>query len=174
VASSEATVSATSSTSAAASCWRTWAKAGGERVVDPALGLLDRVGWGVATLGSRAALGSRGAGRTRDAGSTGLDGGSSRRLLGLLEAEPEAVPLGVERDDLELERLTLVDDIARVGDALVGELADVDQALESVADARKVKTVAPLAAKTEQGRRAPARRALPPRARAGALASLAR
>ena len=43
--------------------------------------------------------------------------------------------LGVERDDLELERLALVDDVARVGDALVGQLADVDQALEAVADA---------------------------------------
>ena len=43
--------------------------------------------------------------------------------------------LGVERDDLELERLALVDDVARVGDALVGQLADVDQPLEAVADA---------------------------------------
>ena len=42
--------------------------------------------------------------------------------------------LGVERDDLELELLALVDDIARMGDALVGELADVDEALEAVAD----------------------------------------
>ena len=43
--------------------------------------------------------------------------------------------LGVERDDLELERLALVDDVTRMGDALVGQLADVDQALEPVADA---------------------------------------
>ena len=43
--------------------------------------------------------------------------------------------LGVERDDLELELLALMDDVARVGDALVGQLADVDQALEPVADA---------------------------------------
>ena len=43
--------------------------------------------------------------------------------------------LGVERDDLELERLALVDDVTRMGDALVGQLADVDQALEAVADA---------------------------------------
>ena len=43
--------------------------------------------------------------------------------------------LGVERDDLELERLALVDDVARMGDALVRQLADVDQALEAVADA---------------------------------------
>ena len=45
--------------------------------------------------------------------------------------------LRVERDDLELERLTLVDDVTRVGNALVRELADVDQALEPVADANK-------------------------------------
>ena len=45
------------------------------------------------------------------------------------------MPLGVERDDLELERLALVDDIARVGDALVGQLADVDEPFEAVADA---------------------------------------
>ena len=45
--------------------------------------------------------------------------------------------LGVERDDLELELLALVDDVARVGDALVGQLADVDQALEAVADAHE-------------------------------------
>ena len=47
------------------------------------------------------------------------------------------MPLGVERDDLELERLALVDDVARMGDALVGQLADVDQALEPVADAHE-------------------------------------
>ena len=39
---------------------------GGQRVVDPALGLLDRVGHRVAALGSRASLGARGAGSARD------------------------------------------------------------------------------------------------------------
>ena len=72
-------------------------------------------------------------GRPRRAPGSGA--GSSRRLLGLLEAEAQAMALGVERDDLELELLALVDDVARVGDALVGQLADVDQALEPVADA---------------------------------------
>ena len=43
--------------------------------------------------------------------------------------------LRVERDDLELERLALAHDVARVGDPLVAELADVDEALEPVADA---------------------------------------
>src|SRR4029079_8623937 len=51
--------------------------------------------------------------------------------------EAEAMPLGVERDDLELERLTLVDDVTRVGDALMGQLADVDEALEHVPDAHE-------------------------------------
>ena len=112
---------------------------GGERVVDAALGLLDRVRHRVAALGSRPALGARGAGAlgapTRRG--TGLGDRTSRRLLGLLEAEAEAMALGVERDDLELERLALVDDVTRVGDALVGQLADVDQALEPVADAHE-------------------------------------
>jgi hypothetical protein len=43
--------------------------------------------------------------------------------------------LGVERDDLELELLSLMDDVGRMGDALMRQLADVDQALEPVADA---------------------------------------
>ena len=43
--------------------------------------------------------------------------------------------LGVERDDLELQRLPLVDHVAGMGDALVRELADVDEALEAVPDA---------------------------------------
>ena len=45
--------------------------------------------------------------------------------------------LGVQADDLELERLALVDDVARMGDALMGQLADVDQALEAVAHAHE-------------------------------------
>ena len=45
--------------------------------------------------------------------------------------------LGVERDDPELERLALVDHVARMGDALVRQLADVDQALEAVPDAHE-------------------------------------
>ena len=45
--------------------------------------------------------------------------------------------LGVERDDLELERLSLVDDVTRMGHALVGQLADVDESLKSVADAHE-------------------------------------
>src|SRR6476659_2426601 len=45
------------------------------------------------------------------------------------------MPLRVERDDLQLQLLALVDDVARMGHALVGQLADVDQALEPVANA---------------------------------------
>src|ERR1035437_364168 len=40
--------------------------------------------------------------------------------------------LGVQADGLELERLALGDDVARMGHALVRELADVDQDLEAV------------------------------------------
>ena len=43
------------------------------------------------------------------------------------------MPLLVERDDLEFERLALVDDIARMVDALMGQLAYMDQAFEPVA-----------------------------------------
>ncbi len=41
----------------------------------------------------------------------------------------------VEADDLELERLTLVNDVARMRDALVAQFADVDQAFQPVANA---------------------------------------
>ena len=47
------------------------------------------------------------------------------------------MPLGVERDDPQLQRLALMDDVARVDDTLMGQLADVDQALEPVADAHE-------------------------------------
>ena len=45
------------------------------------------------------------------------------------------MPLGVERDDLELERLSLVDHVTGVSDALMRKLADVDQPFQAVADA---------------------------------------
>ena len=93
----------------------------GQRVVDAALRLLDGVREGVAPLlarASRARLGHCRAGR---------------RLLGLLEAQAQAMALGIEADDLELEDLALADDVARMGHALVGQLADVDEAFEAVA-----------------------------------------
>ena len=45
------------------------------------------------------------------------------------------MPLRVKGDDLELEGLPFVDDVARMGHSLMRELADVDQTLEAVADA---------------------------------------
>ncbi len=45
------------------------------------------------------------------------------------------MPLGIEGNDLELQLLAFVHHIARMSDTLMGELADVDQALEAVADA---------------------------------------
>ena len=47
------------------------------------------------------------------------------------------MPLGVERDDLEVQLLALVHHVARVGHALLGQLADVDEALEAVAHAHE-------------------------------------
>ena len=95
---------------------------GGEGVVDATLGLLDGLrAVEAATLTTGPAL-------TRRPG---------RSLLGLLEAEAEAMTLGVEGDDLELQRLALVDDVARMGDTLVRELADVDEALEAILDAHE-------------------------------------
>ena len=43
--------------------------------------------------------------------------------------------LALKADDLELQLLALVDDVAGVGDPLVAQLADVDEALEAIADA---------------------------------------
>ena len=60
---------------------------------------------------------------------------TGRRFLSLLEAEAEAVALRVERDDLEVQRLTFVDDVAGMGDALVRELTDVDETFEAILDA---------------------------------------
>ena len=91
-----------------------------ERVVDAALRLLD---------GLRAVVAA-----TLTTGPT-LTRRPGRSLLGLLERETQAMALGIKGDDLELQRLTLVDDIARMGHALVRELADVDEALQAVLDA---------------------------------------
>ena len=41
----------------------------------------------------------------------------------------------IEADDLELENLALLDDVPWMGDALVRELADVNEALEALLDA---------------------------------------
>ena len=105
----------------------------GQRVVDAALGLLDRVRRGPRPLALAAARAPLACAGRRGRG--GLRCGPGRRLLGLLEAQSQAMALRVERDDLQLEVLALVNDIARMGDALVGQLADVDQALETIADA---------------------------------------
>ena len=104
---------------------------GGERVVDPALRLLDSVRHGVGALRARPSFGAR---RARDTRCPGFDDRTSRRLLGLLEAETQTMPLGVERDDLQLQRLAFMYDVARVGDPLMRQLADMDEALEAVAN----------------------------------------
>src|SRR4029077_19949800 len=96
-----------------------------ERRIDAALGFLDRVRGRVAPLAlpvrARPALGS--GGRRRRRRGTRLGQGPNGSLLGLLQAEAEAVTLGVEADDLELEVLALVDHVAGMGDPLVAQLA---------------------------------------------------
>src|SRR5690606_7610042 len=64
-------------------------------------------------------------------------GRRGRPILRLLQAEPEAMALRVEADDPQLDLLALLDDVAGVGDALVGQLADVDQSLEALLDANE-------------------------------------
>ena len=107
---------------------------GGEGRVDPALRLGQGVRRRVAALRALPALAplaalARGGGR-----GTELRRRPGRRLLGLLEAEAEAMALGVQADDLELEDLALVHHVTGVRDALVAQLADVDEALEALAD----------------------------------------
>ena len=78
---------------------------GGERVVDAALRLLDGLGAVVSsTLRAR--------GRRSRAGRAGASSAC-------LRLRPRRWPLGVERDDLEIQRLAFVNDVARMGDALV-------------------------------------------------------
>ena len=45
--------------------------------------------------------------------------------------------LGVQADDAQLDLLPLLDDVTGMGDPLVGQLADVDQALEALLDAHE-------------------------------------
>jgi hypothetical protein len=79
-----------------------------EGVVDAAFRLLDRL------RGIERAL------RPGPAGFARLRCRPSRGFLGLLQAESEAMALGVERDDLQLQHLALMDHVAGVGDTLVG------------------------------------------------------
>ena len=121
--------------SASVSCASDLGERGGEGRVDPALRFGQRVRRRVAPLRSLPALAPlaalAGGGRR---GGTRLRHRPDRTLLGLLEAEAQAMALGVQADDLQLEDLALVHHVARVGNALVGQLADVDESLEALAD----------------------------------------
>ena len=60
----------------------------------------------------------------------GLDAGP-RVGLQLLHAEADALRLGVDADDLHLDRVADVDDLARVVDAPPGHVGDVQQAVDA-------------------------------------------
>src|SRR5436190_445308 len=55
-------------------------------------------------------------------------------LVDALEREREAAPLGVDLEDPHVHRVALRDDLARVLDVVLGELADVDEPLDSRQD----------------------------------------
>ena len=54
-----------------------------------------------------------------------------RIALELLHAEADALRLAVDADDLHLDRVTDVDDLARVVDALVAHVGDMEQAVDA-------------------------------------------
>ena len=54
--------------------------------------------------------------------------------LDALQREREPAPLAVDLDDLDVDRLALRDDLARVLDVMLGELGDVDEALDARED----------------------------------------
>src|SRR4029453_7404883 len=54
-----------------------------------------------------------------------------RIALELLHAERNALRLAVDADDLHLDRVTDVDDLARVVDALVADVGDMQQAVDA-------------------------------------------
>ena len=58
-------------------------------------------------------------------------GAFPRIALKLLHAEADALRLAVDADDLHFDRVTDVDDLARVLDALVADVGDVQQAVDA-------------------------------------------
>jgi hypothetical protein len=60
------------------------------------------------------------------------------RRQGLLEAETHAALVCVYANDAQIVFLTLLDDFFGMGDAAIGELADMDQSLSRRANAPKL------------------------------------
>src|SRR3546814_16692092 len=63
----------------------------------------------------------------------GIFGGDAfpRIAFELLHAEADALRVAVDADDLHLDRVTDVDDFARVVDALVAHVGDMEQAVDA-------------------------------------------
>ena len=62
----------------------------------------------------------------------GVDDALPRVLLGLLEAQGDALAVAVDVEDLDLHGVADVDDLARVVDVRPRELGDVDEAVDAV------------------------------------------
>jgi hypothetical protein len=70
------------------------------------------------------------------AGEVALDrvfrcGAFPRIAFELLHAERDALRVAVDADDLHLDRVTDVDQLRRVADALVADVGDVEQAVDA-------------------------------------------
>jgi len=65
----------------------------------------------------------------------GSNSATALRVVGLLERERDAATLEVDVDDLDEDVVTDVDDLLRQLHVALGQLGDVDQALDAVVDA---------------------------------------
>ena len=68
----------------------------------------------------------------RVADAVGVDDALPRVLLGLLEAQRDALAVAVDVEHLDLHRVADREDLGRVVDVAPGELGDVDQAVDAV------------------------------------------
>ena len=114
-----------------ASCSRTWANAAARVVVDPALGLLDARPTSSSRAPGRGRRSRRGAAAARPPGRPARGAGRAGGSSACFRLRPRRWRSESSEMILSLSVLALVDDVARMGDALVRQLADVDQALEA-------------------------------------------
>src|SRR5204862_2820293 len=109
---------------------------GSHGVVDPLVRLADRILGAVVAVATVATLTAlRPILEAARLAHRRCGGRGRRTILRLLETEAQPMTLGVKADDLELEDLALLDDVARMAGGLVGELADVAQELQAFLDA---------------------------------------